>query len=234
MTWCEPPLLWDHGAVSWVALAIAALPPSRGDGPVSDSPGSPPAAAKQQSWGSHRSDGAQPIGGGEPAVQLPRVPSWSGSEHWTEPFPPTHGLGAGNRPILRSNTEPLAVGPGGLPFFSRQLFQSVNVHSLLGHDPFQPGILRPQFLQPLQGALVHASILATPPVDGSFRDTRLAAKGSHGLAYFHFPLDPDDLFLGVTLALHEGILPCWLYYRTLSLQVVQFSGGRSPCLLTRY
>jgi hypothetical protein len=94
----------------------------------------------------------------------------------------------------------------GSPLFCVDLFEDVNLHGLVGHQPLQPRVLFFQGSEPLGFADFHPSELSllrmvSGRADVMRRADRLDRASGLGLSQY-----PDDLFFAESTSLHVLLL----------------------------
>src|SRR4029450_6420462 len=94
----------------------------------------------------------------------------------------------------------------GSPLFCVDLFENVNLHGLVGHQPLQPRVLFFQCSKPLGFADFHPSKLSLPGVVGARTDVvrradRLDRASGLGLSQYL-----NNLFLAESTSLHVLLL----------------------------
>src|SRR5208283_120293 len=99
---------------------------------------------------------------------------------------------------------------------------------LIGHQPLEPAVLIFELFETLGLVEFHPAVLALPAVIGPLADPVLADQFRQRQAALGLFENRDNLFFAESLPFHLGSL--WLpplYRPRLTLQTVQFQGGRS-------
>jgi hypothetical protein len=113
----------------------------------------------------------------------------------------------------------------GLTIFCVHLFQNLDLHGLISHQPFQPAVLLLHRPQSPGLADVHPAILGTPFVKRPLTDVMPGAHGAHRRVAFGLPENPDDLFFAEFALFHSSA--AFLFEAELHLCHVHLFGVRS-------
>src|SRR5208337_3640081 len=115
---------------------------------------------------------------------------------------------------LQANAPPPVAGPPGLPVFSAEILQRVDVHGLLRHDLLQPRVFLFQLFQPRHLRPLHPTVKMPPAMIRLLADLLLPA--------YRFAQLRNDLLRRVSLPFHRVLLPSRAI--RLSYQPVQLQG----------
>ena len=152
-----------------------------------------PGAAGRAGGDSRSADAARPTPGAEPAASVVLASLAADSGRWSGQRPPADRPGAGRTQTAPARSPRRPAAGRASPVFSEEFFERLVVERLLGDQPFKPGVLLLQRLQPFELVSFQAVVLCFPAVERLLADAMPPTQRPDRFACGVLLQDADDL-----------------------------------------